>query len=152
MGSEMCIRDSSHSVRTNSSWLARGQGLSFYFSQFEHRTPPKPVEYNPLVHSAGQICLIIALVTGAWYISWRWTSSLNYEALWFSIPLVVAETGSYIGLILFVFNAYRHEPVPKTPEAPLCISDCFGGGEYGTRPISVDVFFLPTMKMWSWFD
>lgn len=123
-----------------------------YFSKYEHRRPPAPLQTNLLIHSIGQICLLIAIVTGAWYLQWRWTSSLNFDALWFSIPLVLAETCAYIGLLLYVFNIWHVADTDKKP-APGCISECqlsvdsSNAHKPGTdksivrRPISVDVFF-----------
>ena len=118
-----------------------------YFKKFEHRRPPAPLHYNPLIHALGQICLLIAVVTGAWYLQWRWTSSLNFDALWFSIPLVLAETCAYIGLLLYVFNIWHVADTGKKP-APACISECHAKSDKPgadkslvKRLISVDVFF-----------
>lgn len=112
-----------------------------YFEKFEDRKPPSPLQVNPTIHTIGQILLIIAVVTGAWYIHWRWTNSLNYEALWFAVPLVVAETGAYIGLLLYVFNVWHVRDTPKQ-SAPACISEC-QSDEVAVveRPLSIDVFF-----------
>jgi len=85
--------------------------------------------------------LLIAIVTGAWYLHWRWTSSLNFDALWFSLPLVIAETGAYIGLLFYVFNIWHVEDTEKKPP-PACISECLTDDDSAPkRPISVDVFF-----------
>jgi len=112
-----------------------------YFSKFEHRVPPAPLAVHPVIHSIGQIFLIIAIVTGAWYLAWRWTSSLNFDALWFAIPLVIAETGAYIGLLLYVFNIWHIEDTEKK-SAPSCISECVDrDSSVVERPICVDVFF-----------
>ena len=113
-----------------------------YFRKYEHRRPPAPLRINPLIHSIGQICLLIAIVTGAWYLHWRWTSSLNVEALWFAIPLVLAETGAYIGMVLYVFNIW-HVKDTERKSPPACISECLSADidSVVKRPISVDVFF-----------
>jgi len=47
------------------------------------------------------------LVAGFLYVGWRWTSSLNPNALWFAIPLILAETYSYIGTIMFVVTMWK---------------------------------------------
>lgn len=114
--------------------------MSHYFEEFEDRRPPAPLQHNPVVEALAQVCLTIALVIGAWYIHWRWTESLNPDALWFSIPLIVAETGAYIGLILFVFNIWRVDDYKKQPP-PVLVTDCFDDAGYAERPLSVDVFF-----------
>ncbi|GHA49189.1 hypothetical protein GCM10008927_12960 [Amylibacter ulvae] len=66
--------------------------------------------------------------------------SLNYDALWFSIPVVCAETCAFIGMILFFNNLWSIRDV--TPQPPPqsrgeLVSD---GGEH---PLSVDIF-IPT--------
>lgn len=114
--------------------------MSFYFEQFEHRTPPAALKNSPVAQTLAQICLIIAVVTGAWYIQWRWTSSINFDALWIALPLIIAETGAYIGLVLFVFTIWRVDDVePKAP--PACITECHSGENRTPAPVSVDVFF-----------
>lgn len=114
--------------------------MSFYFEQFEHRTPPPPLKTSPVTQSLAQICLIIAIVTGAWYIQWRWTSSINFDALWIALPLIIAETGAYIGLVLFVFTIWRVDDVTQS-EPPVCISECHSDKNGSAGPVSVDVFF-----------
>ncbi len=114
--------------------------MSFYFDQFEHRKPPEPLKHSPAVEALAQICLIIAVVTGAWYIQWRWTSSINLDALWIAIPLILAETGAYIGLVLFVFSIWRVKDFEQQ-SAPSCISQCHSGENRTPGPLSVDVFF-----------
>jgi len=114
--------------------------VPFYFDQFEHRKPPEPLKHSPIVQSLAQICLIIAVVTGAWYIQWRWTSSINLDALWIAIPLVLAETGAYIGLVLFVFSIWRVQDVEQQ-SAPVCVTQCHSGENRTPGPLSVDVFF-----------
>ena len=114
-----------------------------YFRQYEDRRPPAPAELNPFVHSLAQICLLIAVVTGAWYLQWRWTSSLNFDALWFAIPLALAETGAYIGLLLYIFNIWHVADTPKKPP-PALIQECLPESEatqQQARPIAVDVYF-----------
>jgi len=44
---------------------------------------------------------------GFFYLIWRYTSSLNMNALWFAIPLVAAETYSFIDMLLFVFMMWK---------------------------------------------
>ena len=74
--------------------------MSFYFEKFEHRRPPAPVAHSPARELLWQFLVIVALVLGANYIRWRWTDSLNWDALWFAIPLAAAETCAYTGLVL----------------------------------------------------
>jgi cellulose synthase (UDP-forming) len=112
----------------------------FYFSRFEHRTPPPPVPHSALRESAWQVLAVANLALGAWYMTWRWTASLNYDALWFALPLVIAETFAFFGLILFTINLWQTRDRPLAPP-PRFISECVGDGETPARPISVDAFF-----------
>ncbi|MEJ7928847.1 glycosyltransferase [Ramlibacter sp. AN1015] len=111
--------------------------MSFYFERFEHRRPPPPVPHSPAIELTWQFLVIVALILGANYIWWRWTASLNWDALWFAIPLVVAETLAYIGLLLFAFNLWQTRDVPRRPP-PAEASEVLDA-EAG-RPVSVDVF------------
>ena len=114
--------------------------MTHYFEKFENRKAPEPLAHHPVIHSIAQICLLMALVIGAWYIHWRWTASLNYDALWVALPLVIAETGAYIGLILFVFNIWKVEDYEQR-DPPEFITDCLDDDGSIDRPIKVDVFF-----------
>lgn len=110
----------------------------FYFDKYENLTPPPPLKYSFIQESLFQITAIINLTLGAWYIHWRWTESINYDALWFSIPLLLAETFAYIGLILFSINLWKTEDTPTQP--PLytfseAVDKC-----YFDRPVKVDIF------------
>ncbi|HXH41694.1 MAG TPA: cellulose synthase catalytic subunit [Thermoanaerobaculia bacterium] len=113
------------------------EAAPFYFAPFESRTPPAPIPHSTARELLWQVLVTIALVLGARYIVWRWTSSLNFHALWFAIPLAVAETGAYIGLALFAFNLWRTADTPMAPP-PETAGDC--GMADGERPVAVDVF------------
>jgi len=49
----------------------------------------------------------INLIFGAWYLSWRVTHSINFDALWIAIPLLLAEIYSYFGGVMFVVGLWR---------------------------------------------
>jgi cellulose synthase (UDP-forming) len=49
----------------------------------------------------------INLIFGAWYLHWRITHSLNFAALWLSIPLLLAEIYSYVGGLMFLVGLWR---------------------------------------------
>jgi cellulose synthase (UDP-forming) len=110
--------------------------VAFYFSRFEDRRPPPPLAHDVPIELLWQFLATVNLTLGAWYIGWRWTHSLNFEALWFSVPLVLAETLAYVGLVLFTINLWKVADYPVNPP-PASFSDC-GGDE--DRPLSVDVF------------
>lgn len=112
--------------------------MGFYFDRFESRRPPDPLPYSALTEGIWQYLATINLIFGAWYLWWRWTSSLNYDALWFAVPLVIAESLAYIGLCLFTYNLWAtRDYEQKAP--PISIGDCTDG-DGGDRPVSVDVF------------
>ena len=113
--------------------------MGFYFDKFEHRRPPEPVPHSLLIELAWQFLVVIALVLGANYIRWRWMDSLNYDALWFAIPLAVAETLAYVGLILFSINLWKTRDVPQQAP-PRLIDQCVEDPGVGDRPIKVDIF------------
>jgi len=112
----------------------------FYFQRFEGRMPPAPLPYSAWREALWQFLAVLALVVGAWYIGWRWTHSLNWDALWFAIPLVLAETFAYVGLILFVVNLWRDQPV-VLPDPPALVEETDPEAHEPGRPIAVDVLF-----------
>jgi len=114
--------------------------MSFYFDKYEDRIPEPPLPHNEWRELVWQYFAIFNLTVGAWYIYWRWTSSLNYDALWYAIPLVIAETGAYIGLMLFTFNLWKVEDTPQK-EPPQMLSEVVSYTPNEDRPITVDVFF-----------
>lgn len=111
-----------------------------YFLEFEDRRPPPPLPYSRLRESLWQFLATIALVIGAWYIWWRWTNSLNADAMWFALPLVLAETFAYFGMLLFVFNLWRDQ-APNLIAAPAIIEDVYPESPDKGRLITVDVMF-----------
>ncbi|MBV8916174.1 MAG: glycosyltransferase [Acetobacteraceae bacterium] len=114
--------------------------MGFYFDRFEDRLPPPPLPYSPTRESVWQFLATVNLVFGAWYLFWRWTASLNPDALWFAIPLVTAETLAFVGLILFTINLWRTTDPTRQP-APTSIRDCVREeAQAPDRPVSVDVF------------
>nr|WP_246473063.1 cellulose synthase catalytic subunit [Pelagibacterium limicola] len=90
--------------------------------------------------SVFRLLALAAVATGLWYLSWRWTASLNYEALWFALPLVLAETCAFIGLLLYYINLWKVSDPPITPP-PATIAECVPDLHGPDRPLSVDVFF-----------
>ncbi len=87
-----------------------------------------------------QCLAVAALILGANYIRWRWMSSLNYDALWYAVPLVVAETLAYIGTVFFTINLWKEWDIPQRP-APTDVNECLGPDEQTeSRPLRVDLF------------
>ena len=81
-----------------------------------------------------------SLMFGAWYLWWRWTVSVNWDAAWFSVPLVIAETAAFFGLILFTINLWSPRS-PKRQPPPAMVSETLADAPDKDRPLTVDVFF-----------
>ncbi|MBD0319137.1 MAG: glycosyltransferase, partial [Gemmatimonadetes bacterium] len=61
---------------------------------------------------------VVTLAYGVYYLTWRWTASLNHDALWFGIPLVLAETWGLLTAFIMVHSVWRlkhREPVAPRP-------------------------------------
>lgn len=79
-------------------------------------------------------------MVGANYIRWRWMASLNYDALWYAVPLVIAETTAYCGTILFTLNLWQVRDVKRRPP-PRDIRQCLDPDDTtAPRPVKVDLF------------
>ena len=119
----------------------RGQTVKpeFYFTPFEDRLPPPPLPWSRTVERIWHVLAIGNLVAGAIYIWWRWAHSLNFDAMWFAVPLALAETCAYFGLILFTANLWKTRDYPRQPP-PASIAQCTREGEASDRPVSVDLF------------
>ncbi|HEX2092325.1 MAG TPA: glycosyltransferase, partial [Longimicrobiaceae bacterium] len=65
-----------------------------------------------------RLVAVITLVYGTYYILWRWTSTLNLDALWFSVPLALAESWGLLTAFLMVHSVWRlrhRQPVAPPP-------------------------------------
>ncbi|MDA0148136.1 glycosyltransferase family 2 protein [Vibrio sp. LaRot3] len=113
--------------------------MDHYFKNFEHRVPPEPVPHSIPRELLYQYLATCNLTLGMWYLWWRWSFALNYDALWFSLPLAFAESCAFIGSILFTYNLWKTEDEPKR-KPPFKIAECVHETD-DNRPISVDVFF-----------
>lgn len=63
-------------------------------------------------------CVVtVTLVLGLNYIVWRWLDSVNWSAWWIAVPLVVAETYSFVDVALFGATMWRarNRPAPPAP-------------------------------------
>lgn len=111
----------------------------FYFHKYEHRKPYLPIPDNKYRTLLFQFAGLITLFLGIAYLNWRWRFSLNPDAMWFAIPLVFAESLSFLSTVLVVINfwsnkdAEKAEPVHYLSE----IEELHGRQD---RPIKIDVF------------
>ena len=60
--------------------------------------------------------------------------------MWFAVPLAVAETCAYFGLILFTVNLWKIKDAPLAAP-PEWISECVADPQTLQRPVAVDVMF-----------
>ncbi|WP_339932382.1 glycosyltransferase [Yoonia sp. 208BN28-4] len=111
-----------------------------YFLEYEDRKPEPPLAYSATRELVWQFLATLALVVGSWYIWWRWTASLNTEAMWFAVPLVIAETCAFLGMFLFVFNLWKDDPI-EIADAPATMGAIAPDHPEGDRPICVDIMF-----------
>lgn len=126
-----------HSARTSSGDC---YGESTRLTRFERQVPWQISRHSELHQAVWQFLSTSSLVFGAWYLWWRWTESLNTDALWFSLPLVVGETLAFIGLILFTINIWT-DKAPRPGTLPRTLRDISDDPTAPDHPIAVDVFF-----------
>ncbi|MBT2532707.1 glycosyltransferase [Arthrobacter sp. ISL-48] len=65
-----------------------------------------------------RLIVVLTAILGLNYVSWRWTASLNWDAWWISVPLVLAETYSLIDVMLFGMTVWKLKLRKGAPEAP----------------------------------
>nr|WP_246169613.1 glycosyltransferase family 2 protein [Actinotalea subterranea] len=77
---------------------------------------------SPAGTLTGRLLALRALATltvaiGLNYIVWRWLESVNWAAWWIAVPLVLAETYSFIDVTLFSVTMWRarDRPAPGPP-------------------------------------
>ena len=112
----------------------------FYFSIYENRKPPLPLPNSKRIEFLWQVFAACSIGLGLWYLVWRWSSSLNMDALWFALPVVVAETLAFFGLLLFFNNIWSTDDVPQQAP-PRTMAEVSNDGL--ERPLAVDIF-IPT--------
>lgn len=64
-----------------------------------------------------RLVILLTAALGVNYIVWRWLVSVNWDAWWIAVPLVVAETYSLVDSLLFGLTMWRlqHRPDPPAP-------------------------------------
>jgi cellulose synthase (UDP-forming) len=120
--------------------------MAFYFEAFEDRRPPEPLPHSPRREAVFHFLATISLMLGAWYIIWRWGWSLNTDALWFAVPLVLAETVAFIGMCLFMFNVWKVKDFPMQPPPESATVDVFIA-TYSEDPELVRLSIRDAMRM-----
>ena len=65
-----------------------------------------------------RIVVVLTVILGLNYVAWRWAASLNWDAWWIAVPLVVAETYSLIDVMLFGMTAWKLKLRKAAPAPP----------------------------------
>ena len=110
----------------------------FYFTKYEDRKPLPPIKHNEARQTAYRILAIINIIFSTWYITWRWTSSLNYEALTFSLILVIAETASCISMLLWTYNLWSDKDI-ESIAPPVWFSELIDQNQF--KKIDIDLHY-----------
>ena len=63
-----------------------------------------------------RVLAVLSVLLGVNYVAWRWLASINWEAWWIAVPLVIAETYSVIDTVLFCMTMWRarERPAPRS--------------------------------------
>lgn len=111
----------------------------FYFNKFDDRKPYPAIPDNKYRSLSFQFFGITTIALGIAYLNWRWRFSLNPDALWFSIPLVIAETLSFLSTVLVIINFWSYKDAEKNSPAHYLseIEDLQGRND---RPVKFDIF------------
>ncbi len=65
-----------------------------------------------------RVVVVLTAILGLNYVLWRWFFSVNWDAWWIGVPLVLAETYSLIDSLLFGLGMWRLRERGEPPEAP----------------------------------
>ena len=65
-----------------------------------------------------RLLVVLTLLTGTIYVSWRWVFSVNWEYWWIAVPLVLAETYALIDAYLFGLTMWRMKQRDAPPAPP----------------------------------
>ncbi len=107
-------------------------------SASRERGPPEPLPASPVQEFAFQALAVLALALGGNYLAWRWSETLNPDALAFSIGIAAAETLAFAGAVLFFLSLWRTEDPPRRAP-PRTVREIGGARGAGDRPVRVDV-------------
>jgi cellulose synthase (UDP-forming) len=65
-----------------------------------------------------RIIVVLTVLSGVNYVAWRWLFSLNWDAWWIAVPLVMAETYSLIDVALFGMTMWHAKTRALPPPPP----------------------------------
>ncbi len=64
-----------------------------------------------------RLVVVVTVILGVDYLAWRWFFSLNWDAWWIAVPLVLAETYSLVDVALFGLTMWRSRSRPAAAPA-----------------------------------
>ena len=65
-----------------------------------------------------RIVVVLTALLGLNYVTWRWLFSVNWDAWWIGVPLVLAETYSLVDSLLFGLGMWKLRERGEPPTAP----------------------------------
>ena len=107
-----------------------------FFDMFACRLPPPVTEMSARSRNLWHLTAGLTVGLGLWYLQWRWSASLNPQALGFSILVAAAETLAFLGSLLFFFNIWDEGDTPR--QAPPATRE--EAGLEGEGGIAVDIY------------
>lgn len=66
-----------------------------------------------------RLLVVLTLLSGTTYVTWRWLFSVNWDNWWIGVPLVVAETYALVDAYLFGMTVWRMRVRGEPPPAPV---------------------------------
>ncbi|QNN54146.1 glycosyltransferase family 2 protein [Nocardioides mesophilus] len=69
--------------------------------------PPQPYRRGRVRLAVIRVLVVLTLSLGANYIGWRWLESVNWAAWPIAVPLIIAETYSFVDACLFGLTVWR---------------------------------------------
>ncbi len=110
-----------------------------YFAKFDATYPAHVPHMSKQREMLWHFLAGVTIALAVRYLWWRWTASLNPDALTFSIIVALAETLCFIGTLIFFHDIWREGDTPRQP-APRHPADVGLDAEDANAPITVDVF------------
>jgi cellulose synthase (UDP-forming) len=84
-----------------------------YFKRFEARQPARFPAMTTQRAALWHLLAGMTVASAAIYLYWRWTSSLNPDAMVFSVVVAIAETLFFVGTLLFYFDIWTEGDTPQ---------------------------------------
>lgn len=84
-----------------------------YFKRFEARKPARFPAMTTQRTALWHLLAGMTVASAAIYLFWRWTSSLNPDAMAFSVVVAIAETLFFVGTLLFYFDIWTEGDTPQ---------------------------------------